>query len=146
MSRSNEWGESLEKTIERSQAQGGLLVYSMMPDEEIEVTIAGLTEGDIRVEEDRTVKAVLIEQRTGKLRVTEDTAAGDNWAGREICLGSSVFSIGEIELVRGGLLRGLIARNQGVVVDLAAQHFEGREPNYLMAKYQSLSLEGQDIF
>ncbi len=146
MIRSNEWGESLEATIIRSQAQGGLLVYSMIPDEKIEVGISGVTRDGIQVEEDRIIIAALVEQRIGKLRVLEDTASGENWAGKDICLGSSVFSLGEIELARGGLLRGLIGVGQGVVVDFTASHFTREEPTYLMAEYHTLSLQDQRIF
>jgi len=41
MSRSNEWNESLKATIKRSRMQKGLLVYSMVAGEEIEVGISG---------------------------------------------------------------------------------------------------------
>ncbi len=146
MIRSNEWGESLEATIERSSAQRGLLVYSMVPDEELEVTISGVSRDGVQIEEDRIVRAALVEQRIGKLHVLEDTASGENWAGRDICLGSSVFSLGEIELVRGGLLRGMIGLGQRVVVDFSAAHFTGEDPTYLMAEYQALSLQDQRIF
>lgn len=146
MIRSNEWGESLEATIIRSQAQGGLLVYSMLPDEKIEVGIGGVTRDGIQVEEDRIITAALVEQRTGKLHVLEDTASGENWTGKDICLGSSVFSLGEVELARGGLLRGMIGLGQGVVVDFTASHFTREEPTYLMAEYHALSLQDQRIF
>ncbi len=146
MSRSNEWGESLEKTIARGRGQRGLLVYSMMPNEELEVGITGLSRDGVQVEKNRIIRAALTEQRIGKLYVIEDTATGDNWVGRDICLGSSVVSLGEVELLRGGLLRGLIGLGQGVVVDFSAQHFVREEPNYLMAEYQTLSLQDQKIF
>lgn len=146
MVRSNEWGETLDQTLERCKTQRGLLVYSMMPDEELEVTISGASRDGVQIEEDRIVRAVLVEQRIGKLHVIEDTATIEKWTDRDICLGSSVFSLGEIELVRGGLLRGMIGLGQGVVVDFSAQHFTGLEPTYLMAEYHTLSLQDQRIF
>lgn len=146
MIRPNEWGESLETTVERSSAQRGLLVYSLVPDEELEVTISGISRDGIQTEGDRVIRAALVEQRIGKLHVLEDTASDENWTGRDMCLGSSVFSLGGIELVRGGLFRGMIGLGQGVVVDFSATHFTVEEPTYLMAEYRALSLQDQRIF
>jgi len=146
MTRSNELGESLEETIERGRTQRGLLVYSMVPDEELEVTIHGLSTENVQIEEDRVVRAALIDQRVGKLHVIHDTAANENWTGKDVCLGSSVLYLGDIKLARGGLLRGMIGLGQGVVVDLSAQHFTGEAPDYLMAEYLALSLQDQQIF
>ena len=146
MTRRNEWNETLEQTIEHGQAQRGLLVYSLMPDEEIGVTINGESRDGIQIEDDRVLQARCLDSRIGKLLVTEDTAFRENWAGREICLGSYVFSLGSMELARGGLLRGMIALGQGVAVDFTAQHFATAPPNYLLAEYRALDLQGHRIF
>jgi len=146
MTRRNEWNETLEQTIERSHSQGGLLVYSMVPGEEIEVMINGETNDGMHVEESRLVRATCIEPKIGGLEVTTDTATRENWAGKHICLGSYAFSLGNIAFSRAGLLRGMINLNNGVVIDLSAQHFTGEPPTYLMAEYQTLSLQDQRIF
>lgn len=146
MTRRNEWNETLEQTIERSQALGGLLVYSMMPGEEIEVMINGESNDGMHVEESRLVRATCIEPKIGGLEVTADSATRENWTGKHICLGSYAFSLGGIVFSRAGLLRGMINMNNGVVVDFSAQHFNGEPPTYLMAEYQTLSLQDQRIF
>ena len=147
MSRSNEWNESLEETIERSHRQNGLLVYSMVCGEEIEVGISGHIADGVEVGESRIIRARSLGLPTGALDVLEDTSEDPNWKNRVICLGSFAYNVANIEFARAGLLRGFIGFNQGVVVDLTAQHFVGQtKPEYLLAQYKTLDLEGQKIF
>lgn len=147
MTRSNEWGESLEETIERSRRQEGLLVYSMIPGEEIEVGISGHVADGVEVGESRIVRARSLGLPTGALDILEDTVEDPTWKNRVICLGSFVYNVANVEFDRAGLLRGFIGCDRGVVVDLSAQHFVGQiKPEYLLAQYKTLDLEGQKIF
>lgn len=147
MSRPNEWGESLAETIERSRDQRGLLAYSMVEGEEIQIGIQGYSpEGVMEVEVSRLVVARALGRTDGALEVIDDTNAEDSWRNRTICLGSYSFSANGIEFKEPGLLRGFIGQNQGVVVDLSAQHFVGEPPSFLLAEYASLSLETESIF
>lgn len=147
MTRSNEWGESLQQTIYRSKAQRGLLVYSMVAGEEITVGISGHIAGDIEVDESRIIKALSVGTSAGALEVIEDTAETDNWQGRVICLGSFAYNISNVDFSSPGLLRGFIGADQGVAVDLSGEHFTGSsDPGYMLAQYKTLDLEGQPIF
>jgi hypothetical protein len=146
MQRSNEWGESLDQTIARSRAQQSLLAYSMVEGEQIEVGFQGRTPEGIQLEEKRLLVARSLGLSTGALEVIEDTAEFENWAGRTLCLGSYAFQALGVEFTRPGLLRGLIGLRQGVVIDLSAQHFVGQAPDYLLAEYDSLTLEDETIF
>lgn len=147
MARSNEWRETLEQTIERSRMQNGLLVYSLVAGETIRVGINGTSPEGVVLEPSRTITARATVQHGGVLEVLEDTASDDSWRDRMICLGSFAYKLGDLEFTRGGLLRGMIANSAGVVVDLGAQHFVGdTEPNFLMAEYEALQLEGEIIF
>ncbi len=97
--------------------------------------------------ESRIVRARSLGLPTGALDVLEDTAEGSNWENRVICLGSFAYNVANVEFTRAGLLRGFIGFNQGVVVDLTAEHFTGQTtPEYLPAQYKTLSLDGQKIF
>lgn len=148
MSRSNEWGETLDQTVERSRLQKGLLVYSMVAGEEIEIGISGHVAEGIEVTESRIVRARSLGQPTGALDILDDTAKDENWRNKAICLGSFAYNVGIIEFERAGLLRGFIGLHQGVVVDQAARHFFelDAQVEYLPAQYLSLSLEGLEIF
>ena len=147
MPRSNEWGETLEKTIIRSRAQLGLLVYSMVDGEVIEVGINGNSPDGVALDQSRIITARSQGLQTGALEVIEDTSEADDWTHKVICLGSYAFGFSGIEIARARLMRGFIAHNAGVVVDLSAEHFVGASPpSYLMAEYSTLSLEGERIF
>lgn len=147
MSRPNEWGESLAETIERSRAQRGLLAYSMVEGEEIQMGIQGYSpEGVMEGEVSRFVVARALGRADGALEIIDDTNAEDNWRDRTICLGSYSFSANGIEFTSPGVLKGFIGHHQGVVVDLSARHFDGEPPSLLLAEYASLSLESQSIF
>jgi hypothetical protein len=147
MTRSNEWGESLEQTVERSRIQNGLLVYSMVAGETIRVGINGTSPEGVVLEPSRSITARATGQHGGVLEVLDDTAPEDSWRDRMICLGSFAYKLGNLEFIRGGLLRGMIANGAGVVVDLNGQHFVGdTEPNFLKAEYETLILEDQVIF
>lgn len=147
MSRSNEWGESLERTISRSRDQNGLLVYSLVEGEQMTIGINGRTPEGIDLEQSRTIIARSLGTREGKLEITADTAEMDNWNGRVVCLGSYAFSFATVQFNRAGLLRGFVGAHCGVVVDFSAEHFSGETaPTSFMAEYNSLALEGQLVF
>ncbi len=147
MSRRNEWNETLDETITRSRAQGGLLVYSMAPEEVIEVGISGRTPEGIDIEQSRNITARALGIKNGALEILDDTAEIDNCRGKVICLGSYAFNIAGVQFSSPGLLRGFIAFENGVVVDQSASHFTGEiPPTYLMAEYSDLILEDQVIF
>ncbi len=147
MARKNEWGDSLEKTIIKSRAQGGLLVYSMVEGEIVEVGINGSSPEGVNLDESRIITARFLGSNNGALEVVEDTSIRDSWVERKICLGSYIFKFSSVESRRPALLRGYIAHNAGVVVDMNADHFEGNtRPDQLMAEYSTLSLEHERIF
>lgn len=146
MSRINEWGESLEETIKRSRTQSGLLVYSMVEGEEIEISTQSHTPEGVQLEAARTLSARALGTATGAVEIIDDSNTEDSWLNRVVCLGSYSFSANGIEFTEAGILRGFIGHNQGVVVDLSARHFIGNDPTVLLAEYASLSLEGQQIF
>ena len=140
-------GESLEQTIERSREQRGLLAYSMVEGEQIEVGISGHVAEGVEVGESRIIVARSLGLPTGALEVIQDTVnGGDSWLNRRVCLGSLTFGLGQAGFLRGGLLRGFIGYDQAVAVDLTAQHFEAGDYECLPAQYKTLDLEGHHIF
>lgn len=145
--RSNEWGESLRRTVERSRRLQALLTYSMVEGEQVEIGISGSMSEGFEVGESRIIVARSLGLTTGALEVIQDTSTDNtNWSDSRICLGSIAFTLGGIELQKGGLLRGFLGNKMGVVVDPTAQHFEAGEPEHLLAQYTTLSLEGHVIF
>jgi hypothetical protein len=147
MIRSNEWGESLEATVKRSRLQGSLLVYSMVEGEEITIGMSGQVANGVEATESRVIRARSLGLSSGAIEVLDDSDRELNWRNRIICLGSFAYNLGNVEFQRAGLLRGYIGHDKGVVVDLSAQHFtEQLPPEFLLAQYKTLALEGQKIF
>ncbi len=145
--RSNEWNETLEQTIARSTAQAGLLAYSLVAGEVIEIDISGESLEGVVLDQSRRVTARAIGTRAGSLEVLEDSAREGNWQGLTVCFGSYAFSLAGMQFSSPGLLRGFIGHRQGVMVDLTGEHFVGATPpTQLMAEYETLHLEGRRIF
>lgn len=146
MARINDWGETLDQTVYRSKADNNLQIRSLLPGEEIKVEISDSCAG-LQVEEDRIITARCVNPRYGVLNVIGDTAHADPWAGKFISLGSFVFSAGGLKLLDDGLLRGFISQGHGVAVDFSGSiHAPASGYDFLLAEYQSLYLEGQQIF
>jgi hypothetical protein len=146
MARINDWGETLNQTVCRCKAEKNLQIRSLLPGEEIKIGINGFSIGS-QIEEDRIITARCINPRYGVLNVICDTAKEDPWAGKYVSLGSFVFSAGGLKLLDDGLMRGLIEQRQGVAVDFSASiQAPASDFRFLLAEYQSLHLEGQQIF